>query len=69
MPRYYFVLRWRDKQHDELGGSAVLPSSDAARSYATLVIRHLKNCDGRDHTGLTMLVEDVERQTVFLIPF
>ncbi|HEX3937408.1 MAG TPA: hypothetical protein VHX43_07870 [Xanthobacteraceae bacterium] len=68
MPKYYFILQWADRRHDDPHGTA-LPDDRAARSYAERIIHELKDAGGYEDSGLTMVVADAARQTVFSIPF
>jgi len=68
MPKYYFILQWADRRHDDAHGTT-LPDDAAARGYAERIIRELKEAGGYDDAGLTMVVADAARKTVFAIAF
>jgi hypothetical protein len=67
MPRYFFVLRWPDKQHDDHEG-AQLPSAEAARAHADRIIRELKEGGGYDDPALTTVVRDSSGKILLSIP-
>jgi hypothetical protein len=65
MPRYFFVLRWPDKQHDDREGTQ-LPS--ARRPALTPIIRELKEGGGYDDPALTTVVRDSSGKILLTIP-
>jgi hypothetical protein len=68
MPRYYFVIQFGDRTHDDPSGTS-LRDHAAARSYALRVIRELKEGGGYDEPDVTMIVKDASGQEIFSIPF
>ncbi len=68
MGRYFFILQWPDRKHDDRYGT-VLANDEAARAYAERIIRELKEAGGYDDDGLTMIVKGAGRRRVFSIPF
>jgi hypothetical protein len=67
MPQYYFALRSPDEEDDENG--TVLPSDEAALSYAQRVIAELKESGGYDDPALVMIVADEAGRVLFSVPF
>ncbi len=68
MPRYYFILQWGNREHDDPHGTA-LPSDQAARDYAERIIGELKEAGGYNDDDLTMVVKNAADRKVFSIPF
>jgi hypothetical protein len=68
MPRYYFILQWDSREHDDPHGTA-LPNDQAARDYAERIIRELKEAGGYDDEDLAMVVKNAADRIVFSIPF
>jgi hypothetical protein len=66
--RYYFVVRWSDREHEDRDGTE-LPGPEAARDYARRIIRELKDGGGYDEPGLIMVVTDAEGKIVYTEPF
>ena len=68
MPQYYFALRSPDEEADGENGT-VLPSDEAALSYAQRVIAELKESGGYDDPALVMIVADEGGTVLFSVPF
>ena len=68
MPRYYFIIQFRDRRHDDPSGTS-LPDHGAAQAYALRVIRELKDSGGYDDPDVTMIVKDASGREIFSIPF
>jgi uncharacterized protein DUF6894 len=68
MPQYYFALRSPDEEADDENGT-VLPSDEAALSYAQRVIGELKESGGYDGPGLVMVVANEAGRVLFSVPF
>lgn len=58
MRRYFFILCWPDKEHDNNDGTP-LPGENAARDHAQRIIRELKEAGGYDDPGSAMIVKSV----------
>ena len=68
-PRYRFVIRWPDHQHDDPEGTR-LPSVGAALRYAQRVVRELRESGGDyDDPALRMVVTDDDGNEIFTLPF
>jgi hypothetical protein len=65
--RYFFVIRWPDRNDDDGEGTLFL-SRSAARAYAERIIRELKEAGGYDDPGL-MIVKDDTGKVIHSIPF
>lgn len=57
MPRYFFMAQWPDGRSDD-AGTTNLPDDAAARRYAHLVIRELREHPAYRDPGLKMLVRN-----------
>jgi|HubBroStandDraft_6_1064221.scaffolds.fasta_scaffold208611_1 hypothetical protein len=69
MPRYFFVIRWPDGQeHDDPDATSCM-SDGVARKCAEGIVRVLKASGGYDDPGLTVVVQNAKRETLFIIPF
>lgn len=68
LPKYFFVIRWRDREHDVDTGTR-LASDKAALQYAVRIIRELKKGNGYDQRGLQIVVQNEDRRTIFVVPF
>jgi hypothetical protein len=68
LSRYYFDIRWPDREHDDPHGTA-LPNDEAAYEYAIRAIRELKGGGGYDEPGLKMVVRNADDKSIFSIPF
>lgn len=68
LPKYFFVIRWPDHEHDDDFGTR-LASDDAALRYAERIIRELKEGGGYNQPGLQMVVQNEDRRTIFVVPF
>jgi hypothetical protein len=66
--RYFFVIEWPDRKHEDLFGTLFSSDRDA-RDYAARVIRELKEAGEYDDPGLIMVVENAKREPIFTIPF
>ena len=68
MPWYSFTAVWPDGRSGD-ARTTNLPGDDAARRYARLIIRELKErADHRD-PRLKMIVKDAEGAAIDVIPF
>lgn len=65
---YYFDVRGYGDIHDDRGGT-LMPNDEAALAYARRIIRELREADGYDDPGLTMVVRNCAGKTVYSIPF
>jgi hypothetical protein len=68
MAKYYFVLQWADREHDDPHGTS-LPDDRAARGYAERIVRELKEAGGYDEPDLAMVVKTGAGRIVCLIQF
>jgi len=66
--RYFFILRWPDREHDDPDGTP-LPNKEAALAYAERIVRELKEAGGYDDPDLMMIVQDSAGETIFSIAF
>lgn len=64
MAKYYFVLQWPDRKHDDRHGT-MLPDDRAARAYAERVVRELIEAGGYDDPNLTMVVTNAAPDRLF----
>jgi len=68
VPKYYFILQWADRRHDDPHGT-LLPDDGAALGYAERIIGELQEAGGYDEPGLAMVVKTAAGRIVFSIPF
>jgi hypothetical protein len=69
MNRYFFILKWPDREHGDPMG-VDMPNDYAAFDYAQRVIRELKEAGAyEDDIGLTLMVRNGTDKTIFAIPF
>jgi len=68
MPRYYFIVRWPDREHSDPHGTE-LPDPAAADVYARRIIRELTEDGGYDDPDLLMVVRDAAGKTIHSLPF
>jgi len=66
--RYFFVIRWPDRDDDDEEGTLFL-SRSAALAYGERIVRELKEAGGYDDDGLTLIVQNEMRKTIYTIPF
>ena len=66
--RYFFVIRWPDRDDDDKEGTLFLCKT-AALAYAERIIKELKEAGGYDEPGLTMIVANEDGEIVYAIPF
>lgn len=66
--RYFFIIRWLDRNDDDEEGTLFL-SLSAAFAYALRIIRELKQAGGYDGTGLTMIEESENGEAIYSMPF
>ena len=66
--RYFFVIQWQDRQHDDRHGT-LLPSGAAAVEYAHRIIRELKEAGGFDDPDLKMIIKNEVGDIIHVIPF
>lgn len=66
--RYYFVIRWPDREDDDEDGTLFL-SKSAALAYGRRIVKELKEAGGYDEAGLSLIVQDENRETIYTIPF
>jgi hypothetical protein len=68
MPRYFFTIRWPDRQDiDERG--TLLENDTAALDYACRTVRELRAFGGYDHPRLVLQVNREKQKVVLSIPF
>lgn len=68
MSRYFFIVRWPDRQHGDAEGTS-LESDQQALHYAKRIIGELKEAGGYDDQRLSMIVRNAMGDVVFSIPF
>ena len=66
--RYFFVIRWPDRDDDDEEGTLFL-SQSAALAYGRRIVKELKEAGGYDEDGLALIVQNDKRETVQVIPF
>jgi hypothetical protein len=68
MRRYFFTIRWPDR--DDLDEQGTLLENDAAAlDYACAMVRELRASGGYENPGLVLQVSCETRQMVHSIPF
>jgi hypothetical protein len=67
MQRYFFITR-PDRQHDDSDGT-ICTDDVGAHEYAERIIRELRADGGYDDPGLTMIVQNAARETLFAMHF
>ena len=66
--RYFFVLQWTDRQHDDPHGTLLLSDADAV-AYAYRIVRELKEAGGYDDPDLKLIVKNANDDVIHIIPF
>ena len=64
LPRYYFIIRIGETDHEDFDGK-VLPLDYDALAYAMLVARELKQAYGQMDSGAMVIVKDDKQRVVF----
>jgi hypothetical protein len=68
MPRYHFVVKWPDREHDDPEG-AVLQDEEEARRFAVRIIRELKESGGYHEPDVFIVVRDDQGKEVLTLSF
>ena len=68
MPRYYFMIRWPDREEYDRQCTS-LADDRAALNFAGRRISELKKDSRYGHLGLMMIVKNEARKMVLSIPF
>jgi hypothetical protein len=68
VPRYHFVAKWLDREHDDPEGT-VLQDEEEARRFATRIIRELKEGGGYDEPDVFIVVRDDQGKEVLTLSF
>lgn len=68
MPRYYFTIRWSDREDIDPQGTE-LADDDAALDYGCRMVQRLQASGGYDDPGLILEVRNEKREMVLSIPF
>jgi hypothetical protein len=68
MAWYFFVAQWTDGRSHDLGTSNLVDHG-AARRYARLIIRDLKERPDYHDPELKMIVKDGDGEVIHVIPF
>jgi hypothetical protein len=68
MPRYYFDIRWTDRERDDPHGTP-FPSDEAAYEHAERIVREHMDRGTREGSPVNLIVRNADDKLIFSIPF